>query len=187
MSSLSLNIYVTIDNYYQFLFPVFWSDFLPKMEEIWSKRTDLRAAVKSFPYERHEVEQVLSEYTDAGGKVMHFTKDAKFRRCCCLNTNGDKKVCVPPKMGWMCNRSAVLVRMNILLEGGMIERRRIQNEQNRIQEAEEAAEKVTLGYFTTKEGMLRVKNLAEEEISKKRDDTTKKMTKNKSLRRIRTM
>jgi hypothetical protein len=89
-------------------------------------------------------------------------------------------------MGWMCKRSAVLVRMNIILESGMVERRRMQNEKNRIHEAEEAAEKVVKEYFTTEEGMLHVRNLAEEKISKRHDDTTKNLTKNKSIRRMKT-
>ena len=88
-----------------------------------------------------------------------------FRRCSCLDAGGKRNVCVPPRVGWMCKRSAVLIRMNITLESRMVERRRMQNERNRIKEAEQAAEKVARDYLKTEEGALRVRKLAEEKLS----------------------
>ena len=55
---LSFHLFL-IDKYYQFLFPLLWSDFVPKMEDIWSKEPKLKATVKTFPYERHEVEKAI--------------------------------------------------------------------------------------------------------------------------------
>ena len=57
--------------------------FVPELEKIWAENdaTTLKGAITSFPYERKEVEQVLTEFKDAGGKIVRINNKALFRRC----------------------------------------------------------------------------------------------------------
>lgn len=136
------------------------------MEKIWSESSEvgLKAAITSFPYERREVEQVLADFRDAGGKIVKQNNEAYFRRCRCIDHTGVRRVCVPPKVGWMCKRRAIMVRMHFVLESTMVERRRILLAQKRIEEAVEAAKKVATTYLDSEEGLETVRILAEQQL-----------------------
>ena len=136
------------------------------MEKIWSEsdQVDLKSSITSFPYERKEVEHFMAEFQDAGGKVVKPISKALFRRCSCVDNNGKKRVCVPPKIGWMCRRRGILVRKHFVLESTMVERRRIQNEQIRIDEAVEAANKTATNYLESEEGQQVIRLLAERKL-----------------------
>lgn len=43
-------------------------------------------------------------------------------RCACMGANGRRRVCVPPKAGWMCERKATLIKHDIILEREQEER-----------------------------------------------------------------
>lgn len=43
-------------------------------------------------------------------------------RCGCMGANGRRRVCVPPKVGWMCERKATLIKHDIILEREQEER-----------------------------------------------------------------
>ena len=155
------------DKYHQFdSFNTLFNNFVPAMEKIWSEsdQSDLKGAITSFPYERKEVEHVLSEFKDAGGKIVQVNKQALFRRCTCVDKVGRKRVCVPPKVGWMCKRRAIMVRVHFVLESTMVERRRIQIEMTRIEEATEAAKKAAKLYLDSEEGHETVRHLAEQRV-----------------------
>jgi len=136
------------------------------MERIWSesKQKELKGAINSFPYERREVEQALAEFRDAGGKIFVYEDKARFRRCCCVGEDGKRKVCVPPKVGYMCERKAIMIRTRFVLESTMVVRRRIQNETARIEQATEAAKKVAKEYLDSEEGKEAVRLLAEQRL-----------------------
>ena len=43
------------------------------------------------------------------------SKLCMFRRCACVDENGDRRVCVPPSAGWMCERKAMMLKKEITL------------------------------------------------------------------------
>lgn len=156
------------DKYHQFdSFNTLLNIFVPELEKIWAEydATTLKGAITSFPYERKEVEQVLTEFKDAGGKIVRINNNALFRRCSCVGRDGIKRVCVPPKVGWMCERRAIMVRKHLLLESSMIERRRKQVENARVQEAIETAQKETQCYLESEEGKYTIMLLAEQRLN----------------------
>ena len=134
------------------------------MERIWSESDQkfLKGTITSFPYERREVERVLVEFKDAGGNIVQIKKEALFRRCNCVMKDGTKRVCVPPKIGWMCKRRAVMIRTHFILESTMVERRRIANESARIEESVQAARREAKQYLDSEEGRDTVELLAEQ-------------------------
>jgi len=156
------------DKFYQFLFPTFWSNFIPSMEAIWANTdgSNLKeGAMYSLPYERQDIEQALNKFHDAGGKVMHYVQHARFRRCSCVDSKTCKrKVCIPSKKGWMCKRPAVLVRMNMILESEMVEKRRRFNDTQRVERATNSAIKVAKRYLATREGEVMIRSMAEDQL-----------------------
>jgi hypothetical protein len=40
-------------------------------------------------------------------------------------TTGRRRVCIPPRVGWMCERRATLIKRDIILEREQLERQRI--------------------------------------------------------------
>ena len=81
-----------------------------------------------------------------------------------MGKDGKKKVCVPPKPGWLCERPAIMVRSHLVLESTMIKKRRIQNEELRILEAIEASKKVVKLYLSSEEGKETIRLVAEERL-----------------------
>ena len=132
------------------------------MEKIWSecRAEERKGVVTSFPYERMEVENALTTFRDAGGEIVHHVKRANFRRCSCLVQDGKRRVCVPPKIGWACCRPAIFVRSHFVLESAMVEKRRIMNEQERIEDAAFAAEREAKDYLQTAIGSQAVEEFA---------------------------
>lgn len=53
---------------------------------------------------------MVANFQDPYGVVTR-SKMCMFKRCMCVDQNGDRRVCVPPKPGWMCERKAMLLKM----------------------------------------------------------------------------
>lgn len=136
------------------------------MEKLWSegKIEEVKGVINSFPYERMEVEDALVNFRDAGGEILHYAKKAFFRRCSCQGIDGKRRVCVPPKIGWACCRPAILVRSHFVLESAMVERRRITNEEGRLQDAAFAAGKEAKEYLNSSIGVQAVEEFASHRI-----------------------
>lgn len=151
--------------YYQFLPEALWAVFLPKLEEMWSSKDQHVVGIRSFPYSRKDVERALVEFRDAGGKVTHHCTKAKFRRCSCRNNSNEKKTCFrTSKDGWMCRRPALLLRMNIVRERDMAERKQKNIEQTRIDAAVESARRSAKRHLSSDEGKRHVHKQAEERV-----------------------
>jgi len=151
--------------WYQFPPNALWNIFLPSLESTWNTNNDdgnnKKGDITSFPYERREVESTLSSYQDAAGAILKYNPQARFRRCSCVNNNGKKFVCIPPKIGWMCTRPAMMVKTSITFERQMTEKRRQQNERNVIDAAVASADRSARRYLGTDEGIVTVRKVAE--------------------------
>lgn len=158
--------------HYQFLMPVFWESFIPTIEKFWSQATpdQLKEMITSFPYERWEVEQTLFQFQDAAGKLIHYQKKSKFKKCSCMFNNPKAIQCVFKKLNWNCERPALLLRKNILLESIMVEKRRKRNEEKRINDAVDVAKKIATQYLHSDEGREEVRSAAEKEVKERRED-----------------
>jgi len=128
------------------------------------------------------VEQALFEFRDAAGPVVKRVSDAKFRRCSCLQS-GRGAVCIPPKLGFMCQRPALLVRANVAYEENMREKRRLAGESKRISSAVNAAKQESIAFLKSEDGMLMVREEAERRISEMEADAEEERHKNDSDRK----
>jgi len=83
---LHLSLFHINDNYYQFPPDVLWSVFIPECRKLWSEDNSANDGIKSFPFEREEVEQALYRFNDAAGAIIRKLPNALFKRCSCIST-----------------------------------------------------------------------------------------------------
>ena len=160
------SIFEVVDEQFQFPPDALWSIFLPELSRIWSNpKNSFNEGIKTFPFERREVEQALFEFRDAAGPIVKRISKARFRRCSCMQTGQSSEVCIPPKIGWMCTRPALLVRMKVAYEQNMREKRRLLAEEKRIADAAKAAETVAKSFLASEEGMIMVHEEAEKRMA----------------------
>lgn len=161
---LHLSLFRINDNYYQFPPDVLWSVFIPECRKLWSEDNSANDGIKSFPFEREEVEQALYRFNDAAGAIIRKLPNALFKRCSCIST-GRSQVCVPPSMGWNCMRPALLVRMNTAYESRLLEKRQILEEERRIDDAVSLALSAAKSFLATDDGMMLIREEAEKEMA----------------------
>jgi len=147
------DIECTDDKWYSYInMESFWTQLLPILEEYWLEGENVpRGYVQQFPFERNEVDHVVANFQDPYGAVTR-KKMCMFKRCMCVDQNGNRRVCVPPKPGWMCERMACLLKMDICLEREKAERERVKREHAAIEAAQEAGKEMAKDYCESDEG-----------------------------------
>eukprot|EP00957_Ditylum_brightwellii_P210110 15364582-Ditylum_brightwellii.AAC.1 len=85
-------------------------------------------------------------------------EDTWFCCCLCTSSEGNRKVCIPPKIGWMCERPALLARMSITLEQDITKRCRRQHNEKIIQEVQDAAEQLAMHYLSSNKGKMMIQD-----------------------------
>jgi hypothetical protein len=146
----------------EFQFPPFalWTIFLPELSKMWTDPTQsANNGIKSFPYERAEVERAMFEFRDAAGPILRKTAHGRFRMCSCVETRGSSTACIPMQGGSMCTRPALLLR-KICYEENMKEKRRQVAEEKAIEVAESAAKKIANAFLESDEGIMTVREEA---------------------------
>ncbi len=150
---------------YQFPADALWSVFIPELRMMWSNQDDKSTGgMKSFAFGREEVEQALFEFRDASGALVRRLPNARFRRCSCIQT-GRSLVCIPPAIGWMCERPALVVKMKVAYEENMLEKRRLFEEEMRINDAAKVAEAIARAFLASEDGMIMVREEAEKRMA----------------------
>jgi len=168
--------------FYQFLPDALWTVFIPKLKDLWS-RSEHVVGIRSFTYDRRDVEQALLEFRDAGGRVARHDSKARFRRCSCKNNSEGKKACNQQRShrdtmsrrtsisrrsnkpgGWACQRPALFLRMSLVKEKDMAEKRRTNVEKARIDAAVESAELGAKRHLSSDEGQQHIRKQAEERV-----------------------
>lgn len=168
--------------YYQFLPDALWTEFIPKLKDLWSRGEHV-VGIRSFTYDRRDVEQALLEFRDAGGRVARHDNKARFRRCSCKNNSEDKKACDQQRSyrdtvsrrtsilrrsntpgGWACQRPALFLRMSIVKEKDIAEKRHMNVEKARIDAAVESAELGAKRHLSSDEGQQHIRKQAEERV-----------------------
>jgi hypothetical protein len=160
------------DLFYAVVWDEFWTTILPALEQMWGENpAGIRGHVTSFGYSREEVDSVLEEFRDPSGRIMR-TSVVLFRRCACLGPDGNRRVCIPPKVGWMCERRATLIKCSIVLERELQERMRQKYEQEDIVFRENLARKLVHQQAAQREGRnaYRIRALRRaEELTRQRE------------------
>ena len=167
-----------------YIFPpdALWSTFIPELRKMWSQDS-ANDGIKSFPFERHEVEQALFQYRDAQGSIVKRLPNAKFTRCSCVST-GRAMVCIPPQYGMMCARPALAIRMKVAYEENMREKRRVLEENRRIDDAVRATKATAKSFLASEDGMIFVREKAEKRIALQKQQPSTDLTKTSSNKSI---
>ena len=150
---------VVDDDTFQLVPDALWSVLLPGLHKIWNDPDTFCGGLSSFPFERSEVEKAIFAFQDAAGSVATRTSAGKFESCSC------SEQCIPSRDGWMCTRNALVLRMNMVYEENMIERRQRQAEEKKTKDAAKSAALIAQKYLETDEGMMWLRDEAERRIA----------------------
>jgi hypothetical protein len=161
-----------LDRWYALQLPYLWKDLLPQMKLLWEAEREARDKKKkkavhiedlsAFDFTEHEAMQALTTYYDAVGPVLRYGK-AKFRRCACVDQNGQRKPCVPPVTGYMCLRDCVLVKKTFVREREKNDRLWNAYKSDGIRDAIKRAEYESKLYLDSAEGQLWLEDTAYEQ------------------------
>lgn len=159
--------------WYQIVWSKFWDEMLPGLRDAWAEKRVDKHRVTAMPFARKEVQKVLEDYKDAEGRVYVKEQVCLFKRCRCVDANGNRKVCVPPKPGWMCKRRADLFKCRVILmrEKQLIDERK--REQEAIRSSVENARADAKAYCHSEEGIERFRNRAAKRASIEMDQRRK--------------
>jgi hypothetical protein len=143
---------------------------IPRMKELWHKEALARERApqskkqikhKEFPFDKKEVYWAWSSYGDAYGGVMKRQK-CWFTLCGCVDAEGKRKPCVPPKLGYMCDRQATMLKVSLVLKRQKQERLWNAYITNGVEDGVRRAEKEAKDYLDSTEGALWLTQLAYE-------------------------
>lgn len=88
------------DEWFALQWDYLWEQLLPQLESIWYRELmqGLHDPSKafSFAFSRGDVDWAFSRFTDAYGPMM-LRQRADFKRCACVDKEGRRKPCVPPR------------------------------------------------------------------------------------------
>eukprot|EP01040_Poterioochromonas_malhamensis_P023173 gene23173-28333_t len=127
----------------------FWETLLPKLRSIWlvmehqgvfDVSNYSNDNVTEFDFTEKEVMWALTHYSDAMGPVLR-RQPARFRRCACIDpVTKQRKPCVPPKVGYMCERSATWIKSKVVRDRDKAERKwstyKVDHENDAVRRAE---------------------------------------------------
>jgi hypothetical protein len=94
------------------------SEFIPACRRYWADPSvrKKRWEVNEFPYSEQQVVEALSVHEDQNGKICCDATEQLFPRCDCHAEDGKRRVCVPPKKGFQCKRSCILIKDHLVME-----------------------------------------------------------------------
>ena len=141
--------------FYSFANDVLFKEIIPRLQRVAGRlpRTDgklQRAA--AFEWEPEEVEEALAHCEDSCGPVAHTGLKLMFRKCRCKK-NGKRRVCVPPRKGYLCKRAnAALIKKRFTTGAEYREELSNQQEMEKIQLAKSIAKNVAMEYCNSEDG-----------------------------------
>ena len=163
------SLFVADGEHYQFPPDVLWSVFLPELRNMWANDKEHKSmigGIKSFPYEREEVEQAMFDFRDAAGGLVRRVPHARFSSCSCVQTGRSTNACIPTHDGrYFCERPALIVRMKVAYEENMLENRRLREEQKRIDDAVSSTEAIAKSFLSSEDGIIMVREEAEKRLA----------------------
>ncbi len=94
----------------------------------------------------------MTNYVDAYGHIFRSSVKIKFKRCCCVDQRGKKKVCVPPDDEFMCERQAVLIKMELVTAEARREKDIEFQKKKALEEAINNAKEAAMKFLDSDEG-----------------------------------
>ncbi len=145
--------------YYSFAHDVLFKEILPRMERVAGRLPQTQATAKNgvhravnFEWEPEEVEDALTECNDACGKISYVGLKLMFRSCRCMR-KGRRRVCVPPRKGYLCRRAnAALLKKRLVTEAEYRGELSNQQEMERVASAAAIARGVAMQYIKSEDG-----------------------------------
>ncbi len=141
------------DRFFVFVESTFFEEMIPS----WEKHLSLHEIPSSnsynrFPWTREDVLNAFQNFEDAYGKVALISHPGYFTTCSCIDENGMRRVCVPPKRGYMCQRSAVWLKEDVVTRQTKQNRCSHESEERAVIHAKEKARRLANSYVNSKEG-----------------------------------
>ena len=144
------------DTFYAFQMPYIWEHVLPTLKDIWKAEgmmgvIERKYKCASYPYTEKETMWAFAKFTDANGPVMKF-EEGMFRKCSCVDNEGERKPCVPPLPGFMCQRICTKVKTKNVLYADRQQRIWTEYKNNNLKDAVQRAKEEAMDYLKSAEG-----------------------------------
>jgi hypothetical protein len=151
------------DEWYALQFSHIWDDLLPKMQAIWQnqlligivevgnqrqRNRVLDDTIHEFPFSQEEVLWAFTHYHDACGPIFR-QQSAFFLHCACVS-----RVCIPPRVGYMCRRSALWLKKRLVRERDLSERKWSSYKETVEEDAVQRAEQEATLYLQSAKGKI---------------------------------
>lgn len=116
-----------------------------------------------FEYEMEEIEDALT-FADKLGPAGIPRCPVYFKRCACVDEDGKRRVCVPPRIGFQCVRDGMLVRMTIKTSNQVKADKSRAHEERAVKTAYKRVRRECKAYFHSTDGEQWLQQRAEEEL-----------------------
>ena len=146
--------------WFQVVWDKFWDEMLPGLRDAWAEKRVDKHRVTAMPFSRSEVQKVLEDYKDAEGKVYMKDQVCMFKRCRCVDADGNKKSVFHLNRAGCVKGGRILFKCRVILqrEKRMMDERK--REEAAIQQAVENARVAATAFCHSEEGIQRFRKRA---------------------------
>lgn len=165
----------------------FYTEMIPKVVEgkYWDGSETVFGTVEDFIDNRAEVNAALKEHQDSMGKCSYWGYVTYFRQCKCVHPEtGLRRVCVPPKAGWQCERAATLIRMKLFSEEEVKKTLAKRREEQAVELAVNNAATSATDYINSVDGGEFIRKQATERANNEINSEKKKKWSAKNAKRL---
>jgi len=133
------------DRYYAFTsMDVIFDEFIPALKEFWASGQGSKNDLREFWYTKEQTLEAISLHVDANSAICEFdVPQIQFKRCDChvQDASGKwvRRVCIPPRIGYNCKRSCLLLKDHIVRDTERAEQLLKQRERDAVSSAIEVA------------------------------------------------
>ena len=142
--------------WYCFVAEAFEKEILPACYAYWRKHE----MEDVFVFTPEEVVNSITKFQDPYGAVGRLEELVCFQRCACTDDRGNRKVCIPPRAGYQCQREATLVKMRIVTETEYRMQQMRAQEEQAVKIAVDMAKRQAKAYTQSKDGIEHLKQLS---------------------------
>lgn len=141
--------------YYSFANDVLFKEIIPRLQRVAHRLPPSDGKLQraaNFEWESDEVADALAHCEDSCGPLAHTGLKLMFRKCRCMK-GGRRRVCVPPRKGYLCRRDdAALLKKQIVTDAEYREELSHQQELEKVDLAERIARNVAMQYIKSEDG-----------------------------------
>jgi Leucine-rich repeat (LRR) protein len=141
--------------YYSFANDVLFKEIVPRLQRVANRLPPSDGKLQraaNFEWEPDEVADALAHCEDSCGPLAHTGLKLMFRKCRCMK-GGRRRVCVPPRKGYLCRRGdAALLKKQIVTDAEYREELSHHQELEKVDLAERIARSVAMEYIKSDDG-----------------------------------